>query len=101
MSQRARNTESNATKRERIEARLTSEQKEVIQRAADLKGRSLSDFVIDSAQRAAEATLREHEVLTLTARESRAFVESLLNPPAPNARLRAAFARHEREVQEP
>ncbi len=84
-------------KHERFGTRLTVEQKELLQRAADLQGRSLSDFVLDSALRDAEDVIREHEVITLTARAGRMFVESLLNPPGPNARLRAAAERYKRE----
>ncbi len=86
--------------RGRLAARINPEQKELLQRAADLQGRSLSDFVIESAQRAAEEVIREHEVITLSARDSRAFAEALLNPPPPNERLRAAFARYQQEVEE-
>jgi uncharacterized protein (DUF1778 family) len=71
------------TKRERLEARITPEQKEFLQRAADLQRRSLSDFVVDSVQRAAEEVIRTYEVITLTAPDSRAFVEALINPPPP------------------
>lgn len=81
-------------KSERLEARLTAEQKEVLQRAAALGGSSVSDFVVRSAQREAERILREHDVVTLSARDSRVFVEALLNPPAPNDAFRAAAARY-------
>ena len=77
-------------KRERLEARITPEQKALFQRAADLTGRSLTDFVISSVQAAAEATIRTHQVLELTARETEAFLEAIQHPPAPNERLRAA-----------
>ena len=87
-------------KRERLEARVSAEQKALLQRAADLQGRTLSDFIIGSAQRAAEEIIREHTVITLTAQDSRAFVEALLNPPAPNERLRAAAARYKQEPAE-
>ena len=81
-------------KPERLEARLTPEQKAILQRAADISGRSLSGFVISSAQAAAEETIRTHQVIELTARESEQFVNALLNPPPPNERLRAAAARY-------
>jgi uncharacterized protein (DUF1778 family) len=71
-----------------------------MQQAADLVGQSLSEFVIDSAQRRAEEVLREHEVLRLSVRDSRTFIKALLNPPAPSARMRALAARYEREVTE-
>jgi uncharacterized protein (DUF1778 family) len=87
-------------KRERLEARVSAEQKALLQRAADLQGRTLSDFIIGSAQQAAEEIIREHMVITLTAQDSRAFVEALLNPPAPNERLRAAAARYTQESVE-
>jgi uncharacterized protein (DUF1778 family) len=77
-------------KRERLEARITPEQKALFQRAADLTGRSLTDFVVSSVQAAAETTIRTHQVMELTARETEALLDALENPPAPNERLRAA-----------
>jgi uncharacterized protein (DUF1778 family) len=87
-------------KRGRLAARINPEQKELLQRAADLQGRSLSDFVIETAQRAAEEVIREHEVIRLSIRDSQAFVNALLTPPAPSDRLRVAFARYREEVLE-
>ncbi|MBI4494712.1 MAG: DUF1778 domain-containing protein [Chloroflexi bacterium] len=81
-------------KRERLEARISPEQKALFQRAADLAGRSLTDFVIGSVQAAAEATIRTHQVLELSARETEAFLAALQDPPPPNERLRAAAERH-------
>ncbi len=84
---------SSSSKRERFEARLPVEQKAFLERAAALNGQTLTDFIISSAQRAAEQTVREREILVLSARDSQAFVESLLNPPEPNAALRRATDR--------
>jgi uncharacterized protein (DUF1778 family) len=85
-----------ATRRraERVEARVTREQKELLERAAALEGRSMTDFIIASAQDAAAETIARHELLQLSPRDQAAFVEALLNPPAPNAALRAAAARY-------
>ena len=77
-------------KQQRLEARLTAEQKALFQRAADLLGRTLTDFVISSAQSAAEETIRTHEVMELTARDAEIFFAALENPLGPNARLAAA-----------
>jgi uncharacterized protein (DUF1778 family) len=76
---------------ERLGARVPADVKALLQRAADLTGRSLTDFVLSSARAAAEETIRQHELVELTARDSHSLAEALLNPPAPNARLRAAF----------
>ncbi|MDE3076279.1 MAG: DUF1778 domain-containing protein [Chloroflexota bacterium] len=81
-------------KPERLEARLTPEQKALLQRAADLSGRTLTEFVISSAQSAAEETIRTHQIIELTVRESEQLANALLNPVPPNERLRAAAARH-------
>jgi uncharacterized protein (DUF1778 family) len=76
---------------ERLGARVPADVKLLIQHAADLSGRSLSDFVIASARAAAEETIRQHEVIELTARDSMKLAEALLNPQGPNERLKAAF----------
>ncbi|MDP2663621.1 MAG: DUF1778 domain-containing protein [Dehalococcoidia bacterium] len=81
-------------KSKRLEARVTAQQRELIQRAADLSGRSLTDFIVSSLQTAAEETLRAYQVIELTTRDTEAFVNSLLNPPAPNERLRDAAHRY-------
>lgn len=81
-------------KRERLEARVSPEQKALIERAAHLQGRSITDFLVASTQQAAERVLHEHEVLVLSPRDSVAFVRALLDPPPPNEALRAAFQRH-------
>lgn len=81
-------------KAERLEARLSLRQKKLIQHAADLAGRSLTDFILTASQDAAHKVIREHEVVTLTARESVNFVNALMNPPEPNAHLKKAAKRH-------
>ncbi|HET8631979.1 MAG TPA: DUF1778 domain-containing protein [Thermomicrobiales bacterium] len=83
-----------AAKRERLEARVSPEQKALIERAARLEGRSVTDFLVRSAQREAERVIREREVVVLSPRDSSAFVRALLDPPPPNEALRAAFVRH-------
>jgi uncharacterized protein (DUF1778 family) len=74
----------------RFDARLNEEQKLLIQRAADLEGRSVTDFVLHSAELAAERTLERRATLILTARETQAFVDAVLNPPNPGPVLRRA-----------
>ncbi len=82
-------------KAERLEARLSRAQKELIQHAADLLGRSLTDFVVTFIQEEAKKIIREHEIITLTTKESKNFVNALLNPPKPNAALRKAAKRYQ------
>jgi len=77
----------------RFDARLNEEQKILIQKAADLQGRTMTDFVLHSAETAAERTIEERAMLILSARETEAFVDAILHPAQPGPVLRAA-ARH-------
>jgi uncharacterized protein (DUF1778 family) len=86
------------TRNERLDARLTREEKEMIETAASLRGTSASDFVRMALKEAALTTIREHEVLTLNAEAKRVFVEALLNPPNPNERAVAAARRYRKEI---
>ena len=79
---------------QRLEARLPADAKAVIQHAADISGRSLSDFVVSSALKAAHETIREHEIIVLSVRDSLIFAEALLNPKGPNEALLAAADRY-------
>jgi uncharacterized protein (DUF1778 family) len=79
---------------ERVEARLNPEQKRRIEYAASLKGTSISDFMVSSADDAAVRAIEQHEVWTLTGRDREAFVKALLHPPAPSPRMRAAVRRY-------
>ena len=80
-----------------FDARLNEEQKILIQKAADLEGRSMTDFVLHSAEAAAERTIKERSILILSARETEAFVDAILNPVAPGSVLRTA-ARHYKTI---
>lgn len=82
-----------ATKAYRFDARLNEDQKILIQRAADLEGRTMTEFVLHSAEAAAQRTIQERAILILTARETETFVSSILNPRNPGRVLRAA-AKH-------
>jgi len=78
------------TRDARLEARVSVTQKSLLQQAAALSGRTLSEFVVASAQDAARRVIAEHESILLSREEQLAFVQALLNPPEPNARLKRA-----------
>jgi uncharacterized protein (DUF1778 family) len=78
---------------ERLEARVPADIKAIIQHAADLTGRSLTEFVVTSAREAAEEAIREHEVIMLSARDGVIFFEAVLEAAEPNDALVEAFRR--------
>ena len=83
-------------KEERLEARISRAQKRILEHAASLRGASLTDFVIASAQEAATRTIKDFEMLTLHGKAREVFVAALLNPPAPNKSLRKAAERYKK-----
>ena len=74
----------------RLEARVSVPQKQLFERAAELKGLNLSQFMIAALYEVAHRTVREQDLMQLTAEDSRAFVAALLSTPEPNKRLRQA-----------
>lgn len=86
------------TRDARLEARVSSEQKALLQQAASLSGRTLSEFVVASAIQDATRVVREHDAIKLSKEAQMAFVSALLDPPPPNARLQQAMARYRRAV---
>ena len=87
-----------ARKLERLEARVTREQKRIIERAAELRGTSVTEFVVVSAQQAATKTIKDFETLRLRGEAREVFVNALLNPPAPNAAAKAAARRYKQRL---
>lgn len=85
-------------KLERLEARVTREQKRIIERAAALRGTTVTDFVLASTQRAATETIKDFEMLRLHGKACEVFVEALLNPPSPSAAARAAWRQYKEQA---
>lgn len=80
--------------RERIDVRLRPDQKICIEKAADIRGVSVTAFIIQNAVENASRTIQEHETWTLKRPDAELFFETLLKPPAPGARLTRAAKRY-------
>ena len=78
----------------RLEARIAPKALDLIKRAAEAKGSSLSDFVVAAAREVAARELEEQNIIRLSAQEQRRFVELLLEPRKPNKSLKRAAAAH-------
>lgn len=82
----------------RLEARISQETKDLIQKAADLEGRSLTDFVVSSVQSAAYQVIERHQTLKLSLEDSEAFVEAIFNPQQPNEALKLAALKYKQTM---
>jgi uncharacterized protein (DUF1778 family) len=83
---------------ERLGFRLDEETKDLIERAAYLSRRKVSDFCVTALTETARRTIAEHETLELSDRDREAFFEALINPPKPSERLVRALAAHKQRV---
>ena len=83
----------------RLEARLPASVYALLKRAAEMKGRSLTDFVVSAAQDAAQRAIEEEGIMRLSAEDQARFAEALINPPAPNAALKRAMRRYLAHVE--
>lgn len=81
-------------KGERLETRMTREQKYLISRAAAIRGTSVTDFVVTSAQEAATEAIRDSQVLALRGEAQETFVRAMLNPSEPAAAATVAARRY-------
>ena len=82
----------------RIEARISPDALAVVRRAAELQGRSVSDFVVSAAQEAATRTIEEAQIIRLSVEDQRAIAETILNPPPLTPAMERAVARHRKII---
>ena len=83
----------------RLEARIAPEALAVVKRAAEIQGRSVSDFVVAAAQEAAYRIIEETEIILLSREDQRRFAAVLIDPPKPNEALRRAAKLHAEHVE--
>lgn len=79
--------------RERFNARLSTRQKQILERAAAIQGRTLTGFVLVHAQEAAEKVIQDNAVLHLSERDAQAFFAALTAPAPPSDALHVDIAR--------
>jgi len=87
---------SNRTTTARLEARLPADVLVLLKRAAEIEGRSLTDFVVAAASAAARKTIEEAGMIRLSVEDQQSFAEALINPPPMKPALKRAFKRHRR-----
>jgi uncharacterized protein (DUF1778 family) len=84
----------------RIEARIAPDALAVVKRAAELQGRSVSDFVVPAAQEAAQRTIEQTQMIRLSLGDQERVVELLLNPPSLSPAMKRARRAHARLIRE-
>jgi uncharacterized protein (DUF1778 family) len=77
----------------RLEARISTDLHAMLRRAAELQGRTMTDFVVAAVQDAAQRAIEEAGVIRLSLADQECFAQALLSPPQPAPALERAFAR--------
>ena len=80
----------------RLEARLPVDVHALLRRAAEIEGRTLTDFVVAAASAAALKTIEDAEVIKVSVEDQQRFADALINPPALAPALQRALERHHR-----
>ncbi|NBW79110.1 MAG: DUF1778 domain-containing protein [Betaproteobacteria bacterium] len=81
------------TKSARLEARITQDLHMTVKRAAEIQGRTMTDFVIHALQMAATSAIAQSELVHLSVKDQQAFANALIAPNKPNAALKRAFTK--------
>ena len=84
---------STSTTTARLEARISTDLHTLLKRAAEIQGRTMTDFVVSAVQDAAQRAIEQAEVMRLTLADQECFARALMAPPEPAPALERAFAR--------
>lgn len=76
----------------RLEARVSHDLHLVVKRAAEIQGRTITDFVVHALQAAASQAIEQADHVRMTVADQEAFARALIDPGKPNAALKRAFA---------
>ena len=83
----------------RLEARLPTDVLALLKRAAELQGRTLTDFVVSAAREAAVRAIEESEFVRLSREDQQRFAEAIINPPPLSDAMKRALRRQRQLVE--
>jgi uncharacterized protein (DUF1778 family) len=84
----------------RVVARIPPAVKETLQKAADLSGATLNQFLVQAALKEADRVLETERAIVLSERDAQTVFDLLENPPTPNQQLLVAVDRHRAFISE-
>ncbi|HDR9268764.1 TPA: DUF1778 domain-containing protein [Burkholderia vietnamiensis] len=79
----------------RFEARVETDVLAVIRRAAEIQGRTMSDFVVSAAREAAQRAISDADLIRLSVADSERFAAAILSPAKPTDALQRVLGRHD------
>lgn len=82
-----------ALKKQRIDLRLSDDDKSMIEEAAAMSNQTITQFMVASASERAAEIIEQHRRLVLNEESWNLVIDAISNPPAPNDRLKRAAKR--------
>lgn len=82
----------------RLEARLSADQKQLIELAASYQGVSKTDFVLSTVLAEARRVVKDHGTIELTVEQSAKVAAALIDPPEPAAALVEVFEAYKKKI---
>lgn len=82
-----------ATSTVRLEVRISTDLHSMVKRAAELQGRTMTDFLVAAIEEAAQHAVEQAEVIRLSPGDQTCFASALQSPPQPAPALERAFSR--------
>jgi uncharacterized protein (DUF1778 family) len=82
------------TETARLEARVPVQVYDHMQRAARLRGMTLTGYLIATAGEDARRVVEDADIMRLARQDQIRFAQALIDPPKPNERLSRAAKRH-------
>ncbi len=83
----------------RLEARISTDLHALLKRAAEVQGRTMTDFVISAVQEAAQRAIEQSDLMRLSLADQKCFADALISPPQPASALKRAFEHRKRLVR--
>ncbi|MEY4506305.1 MAG: hypothetical protein RL297_883 [Pseudomonadota bacterium] len=83
----------------RLEARISADLNAMLKRAAEIQGRTMTDFVESAVQAAAHQAIEQADVIRLSQADQACFAQALLSPPKPTPTLERAFNRRNKQLR--
>jgi uncharacterized protein (DUF1778 family) len=84
----------------RLEARISTDLHSMLKRAAEIQGRTMTDFVVNAVQDAAQRAIEHDTVIRLSMADQESFAQALLSPPKQTPALKRAFARRNKLLRD-
>ncbi len=87
-----------STSTARLEARISTDLHAMLKRAAEIQGRTMTDFVVLAVQDAARQAIEQSELIRLSLSDQKCFAQALLSPPEAAPALKRAFVRRRKLI---